>query len=239
MVENGSVIPGATSPTYSIASVASPDAANYTVVVTNIFGVVTSTPPATLTVIAPPVISQEPANQTNNAGTTATFTVAGTGTFLNYHWFKNGNVLSDGGNILGSTTATLTLNNVQDADVAGYTVTLSNAAGSVTSAPPATLTVIDPPVITQQPVSITNNAGTTATFTVAATGTLPSYQWFKNATNALANGGNVYGANTATLTLSNVFGIDGANYSVVVSNAAAVLVSTNATLTVVDPFIAV
>jgi len=39
---------------------------------------------------------------------------------------------------------------------------------------------IDPPAITTQPSDQTNNAGTTATFTVSATGTLPlSYHWKK------------------------------------------------------------
>jgi len=230
-------VSGSTTATLTLADVQDADAASYTVALSNAAGSVTGAPPATLTVIDPPVITSQPSSRTNSAGTTATFTVAATGTSPNYHWYKNGGLLTDTGNVSGSTTSTLTLTDVQDGDVAGYTVTLNNAAGSVTSAPPATLTVIDPPIITQQPVSITNNAGTTATFAVLTTGTSPTYQWFKNDTNALANGGNVYGAESATLTLSNVFGIDGAKYSVVVSNSAATLVSTDATLTVIDPVI--
>ena len=58
-------------------------------------------------------------------------------------------------------------------------MTVANSLGSVDSAP-AVLTVRDPAIVTQ-PVSVTNNAGLTATFQVVAVGT-PGliYQWRKN-----------------------------------------------------------
>src|SRR5262249_38620358 len=49
----------------------------------------------------------------------------------------------NGADISSATTDTLTINNVQAADAASYSVVVSNAAGSVTS-PAATLTVVDP-----------------------------------------------------------------------------------------------
>jgi len=56
------------------------------------------------------------------------------------------------------------------------------SVGSVTSAV-ATLTVVEPPVITVQPRNLTNTAGTSANFSVAASGTGLSYQWrFNTAT---------------------------------------------------------
>jgi hypothetical protein len=100
-----------------------------------------------------------------------------------------------------------------------------------------TVTVMGLPHITSQPHNLTIQAGSTATFTVAATGSGLTYQWFKNHTNVLADGGNVSGSATATLTLSNCFGIDRGVYSVAVSNAVSGLVSGNATLTVTDPVI--
>src|SRR5437667_9891939 len=55
------------------------------------------------------------------------------------------------------------------------------------------------PVITSQPQSVTNLAGTAATFFVTATGTPPLvYQWLFNSTIALAN------ATNAGLILTNV-----------------------------------
>ncbi|MDB6108682.1 MAG: hypothetical protein JWR69_432, partial [Pedosphaera sp.] len=184
-----------------------------------------------------PVITSQPASRTNNAGTTATFAVTVSGTApLSYQWKKGALTLSDGGNISGATSPILTLTGVSAAEAASYTVFISNAVGNATSIA-ATLTVIDPPVITSQPLGRTNNAGTTATFTVAATGTAPSYQWFKNGTNSLSDTGNVSGSTSNVLTLAGVFGADRGEYTVVVSNAAGTLTSSNATLVVIDPAI--
>ena len=101
----------------------------------------------------------------------------------------------------------------------------------------AVLTVIVPPAIVSQPASVTNNAGTVASFTVVASGTAPVYQWYKNATNLLTDGGNISGSTNATLTLSNVFGADAGQYSVTVTNLGGTVTSSNATLTVIDPLI--
>jgi hypothetical protein len=168
----------------------------------------------------------------------ASFTVVAGGTApLGYQWLKNSSPLVDGGRIAGSLTATLAISTVNDSDMASYSVVVTNAYGTNISAS-ATLTVIDPPVITNQPVSITNNATTTAMFTVGVSGTVPlSYQWFKDGTNRLADGGNLLGATSNILTLSDVLGADRGDYSVIVTNAAGSATSTNATLSVIDPVI--
>ncbi|HTB85104.1 MAG TPA: immunoglobulin domain-containing protein [Candidatus Sulfotelmatobacter sp.] len=237
LLGNGGNVSGATSATLILTSVSDSDAAGYTVVLSNAAGSVTSTPPAVLSVIDKPVITGEPQSLTVNATSNATFTVAYMGTSPNIQWYKGGTLLPNGVNVSGATSATLTLTGVADGDAASYTVVLTNAAGSVTSAPPAMLTVIDPPIIIQQPASITNNAGTTASFTVVTSGSASTYQWFFDGTNALANVGNISGANAATLTITNVFGTNAGLYSVMVSNAAATQTSTGATLVVVDPVI--
>jgi Bacterial Ig domain/Immunoglobulin domain len=90
----------------------------------------------------PPVITSQPLSRTNNAGTTATFSVAATGSSLTYQWIKNSSInLADAGNISGATTPDLTISNVSSSDAGTYTVQITNSAGSVLSAP-ATLTVI-------------------------------------------------------------------------------------------------
>jgi GH25 family lysozyme M1 (1,4-beta-N-acetylmuramidase) len=89
-----------------------------------------------------------------------------------------------------------------------------------------------PPSITTQPADQTKNPGQTATFTVAATGTAPlSYQWQKNGAN-LSNGGNIAGATTSALAISNVQLSDAANYAAIVSNAGGSATSQQAALTV-------
>jgi autotransporter-associated beta strand protein len=227
---NGAPLSGANSSTLTLLNVSQANAVDYTVVLSNPAGSVTSSPAAHLTVIDGPVITNQPASLTVNATSNATFTVGYTGTAPSLQWFTNGLPLS------GATSATLTLVNVSQANAVDYTVVLANAAGSVTSSPPAHLTVIDGPVITSQPSSRTNNAGTTAIFTVTNSGSASVYQWYKNGLN-LSDVGNVSGATTAVLTLTNVLGADGADYSVTISNAAGMVTSSLATLTVVDPFI--
>jgi hypothetical protein len=171
----------------------------------------------------PPSIQTQPRSVTVTAGGTATFTVTATGTApLAYQWKRNGV------NIPGATAATLTLQNVTEAQAGTYTVVVSNAAGSVTSQP-ATLTVNPAPtapVITGQPQSLTVTAGGTATFTVTATGTAPlAYQWKRN-------GVNIPGATAATLTLQNVTEAQAGTYTVVISNTAGSVTSMAVTLTV-------
>jgi uncharacterized delta-60 repeat protein len=82
-----------------------------------------------------PVLGQALADRTSYAGQTAGFTAraAGTGT-LTYQWLWNDQPMPD------STSATLTLENVQAADAGHYAVRISNDAGSVTS-PPAALEI--------------------------------------------------------------------------------------------------
>jgi hypothetical protein len=86
---------------------------------------------------------------------------------------------------------------------------------------------VSPPTITAQPQSRTNDAGTTATFTVEVSSTAPvTYQWrFNNAV--------IAGATGATLTIPNVQPANEGNYRVVVANAAGPVASTTATLTVI------
>src|SRR5207244_4120447 len=88
------------------------------------------------------------------------------------------------------------------------------------------------PVISTQPANQTVTAGGTATFSVTATGTgTLTYQWMKGAT-TLANGGNISGATSATLTISNAQSADQATYSVTAANASGSVASPGATLTV-------
>lgn len=88
-----------------------------------------STPAATA-----PAITSQPASQTVDQGLPATFAVVATGSApLHYQWLK-------GTTPVGTDAATLTLPSVLAADAGAYTVTVSNAAGSLASAV-ATLSV--------------------------------------------------------------------------------------------------
>src|SRR5207245_7065037 len=98
---------------------------------------------------------------------------------------------------------------------------------------------IGPLLIITQPASLTNSPGTTAAFTVYVIGNGPlSYEWRKDGVR-LAEGGNVSGAATATLTLIDGLGGDAVGYSVVSSYGAGSVTSAVATLTMLDPVIRV
>jgi hypothetical protein len=94
----------------------------------------------------PPAFAGEPSgSQALYAGRTATFTAHATGSSpLSYRWRKNGTNVSDGGNITGSQTDSLTISNVAVADAGAYALVVTNSVGAITSAPPAMLTIIAP-----------------------------------------------------------------------------------------------
>ncbi len=186
----------------------------------------------TLTNQSPFIISQ-PQSLTNYSGTTATFSVTAGGTGpLSYQWRKNGLTLSNSGNVSGATASSLSLSGVTQSDVGNYDVVISGL-GSLTSAPPAMLTVItdQSPIITAQPQSQTNSLTSIATFNVTAIGSGPLfYQWKRNGSD-LTDGGNVSGAKTSGLTLAGVSLSDAGSYEAVVTGFGS-LTSAPATLTV-------
>lgn len=135
-----------------------------------------NTPPPAPTAAAPTIATQ-PANQTAVSGGTATFTVSATanGT-LSYQWKKNA------ADLAGQTASGLTLSNIGSADVATYTVVVTNTLGGTTASTTssaATLTLNEAPAIATIPDQ-TVVAGSNVTFTASATGSgTLSYQWKK------------------------------------------------------------
>jgi len=98
----------------------------------------------------------------------------------------------------------------------------------------------DPPHIIGQPQSRTNVAGTTATLSVAVSGTAPfTFQWRKGtddlADGPTASGSTIAGATTASLSISSVRSDDAGNYSVRIVNSVNSTNSQAAVLTVVQP----
>jgi hypothetical protein len=173
-----------------------------------------------------PVILRQAASQTALTGATVLFNVTTVGRpQLSYQWQKDGINLMDGGNASGTTTAALTLTNVQTNDAGIYTLVVTNDFGSITSSN-AALTVLVPPSITTQPADCTNVVGATVNFNVVADGTAPLiYQW-------QSNGTNLVDATNATLTLNNITLDQAGTYSVTITNLAGSVTSSNAILSV-------
>ncbi|PAW84588.1 MAG: hypothetical protein B9S33_11330 [Pedosphaera sp. Tous-C6FEB] len=136
-----------------------------------------------------------------------------------YQWFFNGNAVT------GATSGTLTMNAIQANQAGNYTVVVTNASGSVTSSV-ATVTVINPPLLSAQPASLTVAVGGSATFSVTATGGSPlAYQWSRN-------GAAVADATNSSLAFTNVQVASAGDYQVVVTNAYGAVTSSVARLTV-------
>ena len=90
-------------------------------------------------------IAGQPQSVATYAGHTVHFTATGiNGTApLTYQWQWNSNNLTDGGNISGSKTASLTISNVSGADAGWYQLLVTNPVG-VTASSNASLTVVTP-----------------------------------------------------------------------------------------------
>jgi Platelet-activating factor acetylhydrolase, isoform II/Immunoglobulin domain len=174
---------------------------------------------------AQPIITNQPQNQTNIAGTTATFTVGATGAQpLSYQWRSHANATSFT-NIPFGTEATLVLTNVQPTS-RRFGVVVTDAGGlSATSSPLVTLTVLIPPGITNQPTDQIVEVGATTTFTVTATSAASlAYQW-------RFNDANLAGQTNRSLVLANAQLTNAGHYSVVVTYAIGSVTSRVALLT--------
>jgi hypothetical protein len=189
------------------------------------------TPGQEFVVGSPPVITLHPTNVVAVATYSATFSVSATGPgALFYQWRRNG------ANLAGANGPTLTLANLQLAQAGDYTVLIFNSAGSVESAP-ATLTILIPVSVSQQPQSVklrgsTNNGDygfttNNATFTVGANIQRPTRMQWRH------NGVPIANATNSTLTVNNVdFDLHEGVYDVVLTDAVSSTVSAPARLTV-------
>ncbi len=172
----------------------------------------------------PPSITTDPQDQTALVGQDVTFNVLASGTQpLSYQWYYNTNAL-----LTNDVNSSLTQTNVQLTDAGGYSVIVSNAYGSATSAvAQLVVNIPDQPSIITQPLNQTASVGGNASFTVTAGGSEPlSYQWYYNTNTPIAN------ATDPTLTIANVQVTNAGTYSVTVSNLAGGITSSNATLAI-------
>jgi uncharacterized lipoprotein YddW (UPF0748 family) len=132
----GTNLAGATTSSFTRVNAQSSHEGDYSVVITNVAGAVTSNP-AFLLVNLPPIIVTPPENQTASIGADVTLQVAADGTDpLHYQWRFND------APIAGATDDSFTRLNVQTNDAGNYSVVVTNVAGSASAA--ATLTVTPP-----------------------------------------------------------------------------------------------
>ena len=221
---SGQAIRGATSSSLIVSTTEAGNlGAAFTAVASNPSGTVTSAPIVLTAAAAPPVVSAQPADQVASPGQSVTFSVIATGFGpLSYQWFRGG------APIPGATSNVYVTPPAASADNgASFYATVSNTAGTATSKP-ATLQVSPtPPVVGTQPASQSVVAGQPARFFASAQGTPPFlYQWFRS-------GAAIPGATSSSYTIPATATVDnGAQFTIVISNAAGAATSNSAILTV-------
>ena len=220
---NGSTISGSATSTLVINNAQAADTGTYSLVATNAAGRVTNS--MTLTVsagnVAPSIVG--PADQTVVQSNNATFTTSASGLPLpGLQWWVNGVAIPGATNsALTVTNATYALNGLV------YSLVASNSAGMATNS--ATLYVLVPPAISQQPTNLTVVTGSPAAFSVTVSG-VPAmkYQWTRN-------GSPIANATNAAYAIASALGADnGSVFSIIISNSVGVVTSSNAVLTVLS-----
>jgi len=213
---DGGNISGATTATLNINPVKATDAAsNYNVVITGACSSNETSNNVSLEVNAAPSISTVAC-----VGSAVSFSAAATGDGLTYQWRKGNVDLTDGGNISGSNSPTLTINPVTLTDASSDYNVLINGACSPNATSLHVALLVNPALnIIAEPIDQTACAGEVARFSVTAEGAGLTYQWRKGEVN-LINGGNISGATSSTLMINPVKTSDVAsNYNVVITGA--------------------
>jgi glucose/arabinose dehydrogenase len=180
----------------------------------------------TYTATIAPTITQDPSGLAVAQGSSASFSITATGSAtLTYQWQVNQV------NIQAATTNTYTINTTTAANNnTKYRCIVKNSAGSDTSLE-ATLTVSPltiAPTITQDPSNLTVAQGSSASFSITATGSATlTYQWQVNQANIQGATGNTYTINSTTAANNNT------KYRCIVTNSAGSATSLEAILTVI------
>ena len=248
-ITNGGVYSGATTATLTLTGItAGMNTYQYRCIVTGSCPAINSNA-ATLTVNTAPAFTSQPASSTICGGNTS-FSISATGTNITYQWQVNNTGCAGGtwtnltntAPYSGVTTATLAITGATPAiNGFGYRCIVTGTCAPAATSNCALLTVNTPINITLQSVPTTVCAGATATFSIAATGTTPIYEW-QESTNGgifwsiITNGGIYSGASTPILTLTGVTaGMNGYQYRNVVRGATGCgVLSSNASILTVN-----
>lgn len=157
------------------------------------------------TVSGSPEITTQPSSVNSCTGENITFSVAATGSNLNYQWYKGTEMLA------GKTLASLVINNSKKSDEGDYKCEVSSECGDPVMSNVASLDLIQAPEITDRSSDVTICEGENTTISVTAIGENIQYQWYKENTI-------IPGATTNSYQISNATSNDGARYKVEITS---------------------
>jgi hypothetical protein len=215
---NGTPIALATGGSYSVASAQTGDDGIYDVVITNAAGSTNSKPVNVSVIYLAPAIMVQPEGTNVALGSPFILAASATGSApLTWQWRTNGTPIP------GATTNRYAVNAAQFANAGLYDVVVTNLVGG-TNSNVAVVNVGYAPTIVQQPLSLTNNAGDTVSFSCIATGAAPvSLQW-------TLNGYAIADQTNFGLTVTNVQATNIGFYALMATNMFGSTASSNAAL---------
>lgn len=213
--KDGVALPGAISSYYGKSNIASSDAGNYSVVVTNSAGTATSTNAAVA--ISPPVaprIIQDPSSASLLPGDYSYLSVSASVANVTYQWQKNGVALPN------ATYSNYTISGAQPGDAGSYTVAVTNSAGTATSrAGVITVdTISTRPVITYTAGSALVASGSSVGVSVNLSVSTATLRWLKD-------GVAIPGATSTNFNLQNFNATTAGTYTAEVTTAAGTVTS--------------
>lgn len=217
---DGEPIQDATNKTLLLTHVTFDAGGVYSIVLSNATLVVTNKSTDLIVQPSAPLITGQPTGIITVVDSGFCLQVSATGSApLCYQWRL------DGVEIPQATNNSLPLPHMQPSVAGGYSVTVSNDFGAVTSVVAAVVVII-PPSVTIQPTNQALAAGFDATFQAVVEGTPPfAYQWYRNGTKLASK-------TNATLALTNLTTSQTDDYTVGVSNRAGATMSLPAHLDV-------
>ncbi len=211
--KDGENLPGAVQQILNLGTATPALEGRYSVIVSNALGSVTSSPPAVVHVIpinhGPLTIVRGPQSAVVPEFSFVPLLVTAAGSPVEYQWFKNGTAIP------GATNSSLVLRAIQGTDAGFYHVRVSSGTRSITSDPPARISVLPTtaPVIVTSPVGGSVSPGQWLTLSMTATGFPLHRQWYKN-------GKAIEGATNTTLLVLGSNSNSTGDYTVTVANAA-------------------
>jgi gliding motility-associated-like protein len=221
---NGSTISGATNTSYAIGSVVALDAGDYTVEISGSCGIPVISDSATLTLVQQTIITAQPQAQTTVcSGETINLVLSAPGTNFTYQWFIATTPIA------GATAQTYTIPTSTSGNSGNYICLVTTpSCGTVTSDVAVVVVNQAPLIIKELTTSLTICTGETAQFTIVATGTNLTYQWFYGTT-AIA------GATSSSYSIPDVNNTNNGNYFCEISNVSCQSAVSNTVTLSVNP----
>lgn len=201
---------------YTISNAALNNSGVYSLVLSNIVGVLTNS--VTVTVLNLPSIMTQPVpSNVVPVGTNVVLSVEAGGSSVLFQWSKNFKPIT------GATNATLSLANLAVSNSGSYTVLVTNAVGAATSQS-SVLDVIPAPSFTGATANKNLDAGSNWTIVMPCSNVGGTYSWFFDGTNILASTTNSYAITNATTNESGTYTLVLSNMAGMATNAVTVAV---------------